>query len=346
MSKIKNTLIILAGLLLISSLSLAAWNFSAPSSLRGTPDQAVDYINHHSESGNLPYRNFYFDYQSNYLHVVEGGINKKGTILFLHGFPSFWYSFSRQMEAFKSQYRVIAIDGLGAGKSATPDDLMHYQQEAMTQHILALMDSFNAEQFHLVGHDWGAALALGIAQRNPERVLSVTGVSAPPQNILLELLRNNKEQQEKYGYVGTLKGANPLLLKLFRAGDKIYQGAYAPLVEKGLITPEEGRLFKQATAGVKRVNTHINWYRANLPEIDEINDENFWPQKSPSFNMPTLLVWGNDDKTFAKIYLDIAANSGPDVEVVSFDGVGHWPHVERADQVNIAVRNTIEKADD
>ncbi|MEM9108338.1 MAG: alpha/beta fold hydrolase, partial [Pseudomonadota bacterium] len=145
---------------------------------RGEPDPGLLYLNSRSAEA-PPLEEAYFEHNGKSLHYVEAGDGE--VVLFLHGFPSFWYSFARQIDDMRVDYRVIAIDGLGAGRSDAPFESEPYKLEAMSEHIHALLDDLTVEKAHLVGHDWGAALVFGFAQRYPERVATVTGISSPPQ---------------------------------------------------------------------------------------------------------------------------------------------------------------------
>ena len=61
-------------------------------------------------------------------------------VLFIHGFPTIWYSMIRPMEHMRADYRVVAIDGLGAGLSDAPSDVEPYKLAAMADHLDALID--------------------------------------------------------------------------------------------------------------------------------------------------------------------------------------------------------------
>ena len=304
-------------------------------------DPALVYLNDR-ETGAPQFEEGYFEHDGRNLHYVMAGEGE--TIVFLHGFPSFWLSFVRQLETFKSRYRVIAIDGLGAGRSDAPREIEPYQLQAMSEHILALLDAVEADRVHLVGHDWGSAFAIGLAQQHPERVISVTGISAPPLNASLYAFENDSAARKSAAYVENFKKANPAILVLLGTAGDIYKGAYRPLVEAGKLSPEEGGLFRGATNNARRTNAHINWYRANVPSPDSITDADFWPGHDARVTVPALYIWGEEDpirnETAILRLLDLSDNA----KLVSFPGVGHWPHVLEAESVNAAIREHIESA--
>ncbi|MEL7447163.1 MAG: alpha/beta hydrolase, partial [Pseudomonadota bacterium] len=259
-------------------------------------DPAIAYINAQSPEG-TPFREAYFEHGGNRLHYVEAGQGE--TVLFLHGFPSYWLSLFNQMVALKEGYRVVAIDGLGAGRSDAPLDVEHYTLENMSTGVIALLDELGADKVHLVGHDWGSTFAFGLAQRHPERVLSVTGISAPPQNVLLASLQSDPNARSAAAYIERLKSANPLLIVATGGHKRVWTGAYEPLVRAGHLTPEAGQLMRDATGDPRRLNAHINWYRANIPAPDALTQTDFWPAPDARLPMPALMIWGQGSDRLA-----------------------------------------------
>ncbi|MEP3225693.1 MAG: alpha/beta hydrolase [Parasphingorhabdus sp.] len=325
----------------VAVVAVLSWSIWPSTVDRQSPDPAVSLLNAPlGERGSL--QEGYFEYADNRLHYVEAGQGE--TIVFLHGFPSSWFSFLRQVDYFKSDYRVVAIDGLGAGKSDAPTDERDYKLEAMAEHLAALLDELGTQQAHIVGHDWGSAFAIGFAQRYPERVLSVTGLSAPAINASLHALETDPSARKSAGYVERFKQANPPLLVLLGTADTIYDGAYRPLVEAGKLTSEEGDLFRAATSDPKRTNAHINWYRANLPHPDDLAEVDFWPSRNARVTMPALYIWGNDDPIFNQTALDRLMGLSDKPKLLTLPDIGHWPHVREAEIVNSAIRTHIEAA--
>lgn len=341
---IKRTLLLGLAFLCMSLTAVWLWSTLPVETKVGMQDPAVKHLNYKLGLTKKPLRSIFVEHNGLNLHAVLAEKAEAQTLVFVHGFPSFWYSFARQLEFFHDDYQLVAIDGLGVNYSDAPNEHSPYKLDQMSDHLLALMDSLNVEQFHLIGHDWGSAMALGLAQKYPNRVLSVTGISSPPQNVMLQMLVDDVESREKYAYVKKLKSANPFLLMLFSAAEKVYEGAYKPLLERKLITSQEAVLFSQATENVKRLDAHINWYRANAPALNEIEANDYWPQKEHKLVQPTLLVWGEKDFVFSPGYLDIVSSSGVNVDVLRLTESGHWPHVEDHEQVNQAILRLIRQA--
>jgi pimeloyl-ACP methyl ester carboxylesterase len=240
MIRIKKIGLGLLGLLLLLVIGALIWSSLPVQIDRDKPDPTVIFANNQSNQG-PKFTESYFEFSGNNLHYVEAG--EGDVVLFLHGFPSFWYSLIRPMQALKRQYRVVAIDGIGKGKSDVPKDLEDYELKNMVEHIHGLIDHLGVEKVHVVGHDWGHALAFALAQRYPERIKSVVGMSAPPATVMLELIATNGAQREIFSYVDYFKKAHPILLAALDVETKIWQGSFEPLVKAGQLSPQEGDFF-------------------------------------------------------------------------------------------------------
>ena len=321
--------------------ALYLWTLIPVSVRSNQPDAGVSYMNTQL-TDDVRFTEGYFSTGSDLLHYVEAGQGE--TIVFLHGFPSFWMSLSHQMKHLKSGYRVIAIDGLGVGKSSVPRAVDAYTLENLSAQVAALLDNKGAYEVHLVGHDWGAAFALGFAQRYPQRVRTVTAMSAPPQTVILDLIVRGSPEADRFAYIEQIKRANPPLLVALRAPEQIYESAYAPLILSGAMNPEEGEIFKQTLRSPKRLHAHINWYRANIPAPDEIDDSSYWPNHGAKVDAPILFIWGQNDPIISDAAVDLIQQLSDDVTLLSFQDTGHWPHFEKRGEVNEAIESFIDAA--
>ncbi|MEO0368151.1 MAG: alpha/beta hydrolase [Pseudomonadota bacterium] len=337
MNRVLKGVAIFATTIVLVFVGLSIWHQIEPDSRVGQQDPAVDYLN--SALSERSFQSVHHEFNDVHIHAAVGGNPNGPTLVFIHGFPSFWFSFIKQIEYFAEDFHIVAIDGLGANFSDAPNKLERYHLQSMSDHLLSLLDSLGVEEFHLVGHDWGSAWSLGLAQKYPDRIITVTGISAPPQNVILELVRTNAEQRKKYAYVERFKSANPTLISVLGVIEQIQNDAQLPHFESGNISSQELALFNQGIANPKRINAHINWYRANLPSVDSISSDRYWPAPEHKIDIPTLLIWGEADTVFVTEYLDFVQNRGKKVSVLRFDNVGHWPHIEKHAEVNAALRS-------
>ncbi len=261
------------------------------------------------------------------LHYVEAGSGP--LIIFYHGFPLFWFSFHHQMDALKNQYRVVAVDGLGVNLSSKPEDLSLYRLSNLAKLLDGLARHLvGDESFYLVGHDWGGALAWSFAQHYPQRLHKVVGINAPPTNQLLELLENNPEQQKRSAYMFSMRGGKVHQQITENGANLLWKNAYSKLRELPHFTPEHDEVFRQGLAQPGAVDGGINWYRANIPPLDEISDAHFWPSRTASTTVPGLLIWGELDDTFVASFIDDLPRYVENLQVSRLPGLGHSPMLE------------------
>ena len=324
----------------VAGLGLAWWNLSDPESCLAEADPAVALANERA-GGQDVYTERCHAFDGHSLHVVEAGEGE--VVLFIHGFPTIWYSMIRPMEHLRQDYRVVAIDGLGAGRSDAPTEVEPYKLAEMAKHLDAVIDDLGVDKVHLVGHDWGAAFVGGYAQSRPGRVQSVTIMSAPPQNIAVRLLETSGRQRKISEYVERLKSASPWLALLSGTGEAMASGP-ANHLKAGRISAKEAQVLTQGTSDLRRINRHINWYRANLPAPDAIADEDFWPSRDAKLEVPALLIWGKDDTIFDPGFIMMMEQDSAQLEVLELEGVGHAPQWEATEAVNEAIARHIRTA--
>ena len=100
-------------------------------------------------------------------------------VLCLHGFPDNAGSFRHQLPVLaEAGYRAISLTLRGYEPRSIPTD-GDYTIETVATDILAVIDSLNAGPVHLIGHDWGAAVAYVAAAAAPERFRSLTVMAVP-----------------------------------------------------------------------------------------------------------------------------------------------------------------------
>ncbi len=119
------------------------------------------------------------------LNVATAGPEDGPAVIFLHGFPDDWHEWRFQVDALAAAgLRCIAPDLPGCGASDRPPDVARYRLRRIATDVLGLLDHFEVERAHVVGHDFGAALAWHVALSAPTRVerLTVVSVGHPAAN--------------------------------------------------------------------------------------------------------------------------------------------------------------------
>ena len=96
-------------------------------------------------------------------HLAESG--KGRPLLFLHGWPEFWFTWEPVMKRLADRFHVIALDLRGFGDSDKPSGPFGPQDHASD--LLELLNTLALERIGLVGHDVGGAAMLPFARLAP-----------------------------------------------------------------------------------------------------------------------------------------------------------------------------------
>ena len=160
-------------------------------------------------------------------------------IVFLHGFPEFWYAWRKQLDEFGRDLIAVAPDMRGYNLSSKPAAVGEYDIGKLVGDVRALVEYLAARQHLraarcvLVGHDWGGIVAWATAMTCPEIVERLVIINAPHPKIFERELRDNPKQQEASQYMvmfrspqaeGILSANNFAMLQETIFGDGIRQG--------------------------------------------------------------------------------------------------------------------------
>jgi epoxide hydrolase 4 len=271
-------------------------------------------------------------------HVVEQGFegtkaqqNSKPLVLLLHGFPECWYAWHHQLLALAEDFRVVAPDLRGYNLSEKPSDVSAYRLQYLVEDVLALADHYKAEQFYLVGHDWGAMVAWTTALLHPERVAKLAVLQVPHPRLFLENMKG--AQLQASWYIAAFQV--PILPELMISLDNyrfVEQGFLHPSTKAGTISRADVQVFKEACAQPGALTAGINYYRANLGLDNQLQK-----YKDP-VKVPTLFIYG--EKDFAILPETVKGlNQYVDstYQEVRLPDCGHWVQQEAPEAVNQAL---------
>jgi len=106
-----------------------------------------------------------------HIHYAESGDAHGTPVVFVHGWPDSWFSFSRVLPLLPATLRLIALDQRGFGESDHPDS--GYTIPGFAADLVALLDALDIDRAVLVGHSYGTFVARRAAIAVPERVLAL-----------------------------------------------------------------------------------------------------------------------------------------------------------------------------
>ena len=252
------------------------------------------------------------------VRVVDG----EGTpVMLLHGWPDRGELWRHQVPALADAgHRVVVPDLRGFGDSDRPEDAEHYNLLLLVGDVLGVLDHLDITRAHVVGHDWGAALAWTLASFSPERVERLVAMSVGHP---LAFRDAGLEQREKSWYM--------LLFQFTGVAEQwLSQDDWANLREFGASHPDLDRVLADL-ARPGALTAGLNWYRANLPPESLVTP----PPPFPPVQAPTLGLWSSGD-----LALTEAAMTGSAAHVAApwryerIEGAGHWLQLDAPDRVN------------
>ncbi|MGH9722053.1 MAG: alpha/beta fold hydrolase [Bryobacteraceae bacterium] len=154
------------------------------------------------------------------LHYVSTGKGKP--VLFVHGFPEFWYEWKKQLAEFGRDHRAIALDMRGYNLSSKPADVEQYQMKLLVEDLRAFASKLRLKKLTLVAHDWGGAIAWAFAIQHPEVFEKLVIINAPHPGVFRRELAENPAQQKASQYM--------LLFRSPKAEETLSANNYAMLV--------------------------------------------------------------------------------------------------------------------
>jgi pimeloyl-ACP methyl ester carboxylesterase len=125
-------------------------------------------------------------------------------ILLLHGFPEAAFVWDGVMAALADRARCTAPNLRGYEASSAPAEVEAYRAKALIGDLIALIDALGGPLDLLVAHDWGGALAWGLAAQRPDLMRRLLIVNAPHPATFLRDLRDDPAQQAASAYMNFL----------------------------------------------------------------------------------------------------------------------------------------------
>lgn len=264
--------------------------------------------------------------------VLDRGPEDGPVVILLHGFPQDAHCWDQVTALLNTQgLRTLALEQRGYSPSARPRRVEDYRRAELSGDALALADEAGAEQFHLVGHDWGGVLAWDIAQRAPERVASLTVLSTPHPTALGHALKT-PGQLGKSWYIG--------MFQIPALPERLLAGRIGGLTRKAGIPEDTATRYGRHFATADDLRGPINWYRAMLRK-DGVTGKN---AGNGIITMPTTFVWGNGDPALGRTAAEeTEVYVHAPYEFVELDA-GHWLPDLEAPAVAEAITNRVASA--
>ena len=253
------------------------------------------------------------------IHYAE--IGSGPSVVFVHGFPDFWYSWRHQMEALaEAGFRAVAIDQRGYNLSDKPAGVAAYAMPNLVGDVVAVIKSLGVEKATVVGHDWGGAVAWQVALNVPQVVENLVILNLPHPNGMTRELATNPEQQKNSEY------ARNFQTKSASDPDVFFGMPLQPQMMAGWVRDAEAK--KHYVEAFERTDLEatLNYYKANYPKPPyDAAWQRVQENPGPKAAMPVLEFHGlNDTALHASGLNDTWQWLEKDLTLVTVPGAGHF----------------------
>jgi pimeloyl-ACP methyl ester carboxylesterase len=284
------------------------------------------------------------------LHYAASG--KGNLILFLHGFPEFWYAWKNQLAEFGRDHLAVAPDMRGYNLSSKPAAVEQYAVPILVEDVRALAEHLGvtggAKRFTLVGHDWGGVVAWAFAMAHPELLDKLVIINAPHPAIFARELRDNPRQQRASQYMLQFRAPQ---MEQFLAADNcaaLVENILADGLKKGFFTADDKQAYVDAWSQPGALTGGLNYYRAAHigPPTGESGEFAAQGGVDPAafiIKVPTLVVWGEKDIYLLTGNLDGLERFVPNLKIERIPEASHWVIHEEPERVNGLIREFLSK---
>jgi len=279
------------------------------------------------------------------LHYASAGAGKGNLILFVHGFPEFWYAWRDQLMEFGIDREAVAVDMRGYNLSSKPEGVEPYGVQHLVADIGALADRLGADKFVLVAHDWGGMAAWVYAMMHPDRVSKLIIINAPHPALFRRELLNNPAQRKASEYM--LMFRSPEAEQVLSANNfaALVSGIIEPGIKAGYFTETDKAEYLKAWAQPGALTGGLNYYRAAQAgpvSGAELEAARMAPVPAmPPIRVPTLVIWGEKDQYLTLDNLNGLEEVVPNVTIKRVPDADHWIVHEKPALVNQLIREFI-----
>ena len=307
----------------------------------------------------------YADVNGMRLHYASVGAGP--LVLFLHGYPSFWYQWKDQMTEMGRDHLAVGLDMRGYNLSSRPEGLEPYRMPHLVEDVRQFAEKIAGrdKRFTLVAHDWGANVAWVFAMYHPEMLDKLIIVNGAHPFTSERELRENPAQRYASNYFFVFNGylapgEQPVDESTTRetATRRAHSGFVDAEVKSGRYTEEDRQAWIDAWSQPGWATAGLNYYRANHrnPPSNDLHPASTIPHswsatavtagaKSTIIRTPTLVIWGMKDTSILSSHLSGLEKWVPDLRVKLYPDDDHWVMLEKQTAVAQDIRRFVDDKD-
>jgi pimeloyl-ACP methyl ester carboxylesterase len=280
------------------------------------------------------------------LNVAFAGPEEGPAVVLLHGFPESHRTWRGIVPLLEDRYRLIMPDQRGFAGSDAPQDKGEYGTDKIVADLFALVDRLGLEDFTLVGHDWGGAVAWAAALRADPRLTRLAIVNAPHPVIFQKSLIEDSDQRAASQYITAFRTPGFETSVEAMGWETFFDKSFGGHVDLKLISPEERAEYIAEWSQPGVFSAMLNWYRAAAvmvpPPGGTLPLPDFLLRAFPTVKVPTLVVWGLKDKALLPLQLDGLDTLVDNLTVMRIEDAGHFVPWEKPAAVARALKSFLE----
>jgi pimeloyl-ACP methyl ester carboxylesterase len=314
-----------------------------------------------AQSARPVFQHNYADVNGVRLHYASVGTGP--LVLFLHGYPSFWYQWKDQMAEMGRDHLAVGLDMRGYNLSSRPEGLEPYKMKHLVEDVRQFAEKVGGNRkFVLVAHDWGANVAWAFAMYHPEMLEKLVIVNGAHPFVSERELRENPAQRYASNYFFVFNGylapgEQPIDENNTKesAVRRAHAGFVDAEVKSGRYTEEDRQAWIEAWSQPGSTTAGLNYYRANHRNAP-FNDRHpaasipySWSAKevtegakSTIIKVPTLVIWGMKDTAILVGHLSGLDKWVTNLSVKLYPDDDHWVMLAKAKQVAQDIRRFID----
>jgi pimeloyl-ACP methyl ester carboxylesterase len=307
-------------------------------------------------------------FQDNYVEVNGqrlhyASVGQGPLVLFLHGYPAFWYQWKDQMAEMGRDHLAVGLDMRGYNLSSRPKELDAYKMPQLVEDVRQVAEKLaGGRKFTLVAHDWGANVAWVFAMFHPDMLERLIIVNGAHPFISERELRENPAQRYASNYFFVFNkflapGEQPVNENDTKEGAtrRANAGFVDAEVKAGRYTEEDRQAWIAAWSQPGSTTAGLNYYRANHRNapFNDLHPASSIPTswsaaevtkgaKSTIINVPTLVIWGLRDAAILSGHLSGLEKWVPNLSVSLYPEDDHWVMLQKAVPVARDIRSYIE----
>jgi pimeloyl-ACP methyl ester carboxylesterase len=275
------------------------------------------------------------------LNVALAGDPANPPVILLHGFPESHRTWRDVAPRLEDRFWLIMPDQRGFAGSDRPQEIEAYKTDALVDDIFALADALGLEQFALVGHDWGGAIAWPAALRGDPRLTRLAIINAPHPVVFQKSLIESPDQSAASQYMNAFR--TPGFERAIEAMgyETFFAKTFGGHVDLAKIPETERQQYIADWSGPGALTAMLNWYRAGKmivpPPGVEVPLPDWLLRPFPKIEIPTLVIWGMKDSALLPMQLDGLDALVDNLTIVRLPEVGHFAPWEAPGEVAAAL---------